>query len=256
VTLLLGASGVFGQLQEAMNTIWKVPPEPKGGILETIKDRFFSFTMVLGVGFLLLVSLVVSAGLASLDEFVNNLLPSFVIVAQIINLVVSMLIVTGLFAVVFKVVPDVAVSWHDVWIGAFVTAVLFTIGKWGISLYLAKSAPASSYGAAGSLIVILLWIYYSAQILFLGAEFTQVYANRFGSKIGADWAVEAAEVEAGANQPGQLSGGTVGPTPVRQVGVPDAVKPAARLVEGFHHLLVSVLAIPAAVLRSDRENSD
>lgn len=264
VTLLLGASGVFGQLQEAMNTIWEVPPDPKGGIIETIKDRFFSFTMVFGVGFLLLVSLVISAGLSTLDEYVNNLLPSFVIVAQILNIVVSLIIITLMFALIFKVIPDVAVSWHDVWIGAFVTAVLFTAGKWAISFYLSKSAPASSYGAAGSLIVILLWIYYSTQILFLGAEFTQVYANKFGSKIVADWATPEAAQTATASP--AAAAVTSSPRTVPNLRsnrarasqfehahpLPEPVKPVARLVKQFHHILVSVLAVPAAIVRPGR----
>lgn len=186
VTLLFGASGVFGQLHGAMNEIWEVEPKPGGGIMATIKERFFSFTMVLGVGFLLMVSLVVSSVLASLNEFVSNIIPSLVLLAQIVNFVVSFGVITVLFALIFKVVPDVKIEWHDVWIGALVTAFLFTVGKWAIGLYLGNSATSSTYGAAGSLIVILLWVYYSSQILFLGAEFTQVYANKFGSRIVAD----------------------------------------------------------------------
>ena len=269
-TLIFGASGVFGQLQEAMNKIWEVPPNPKGGIVETIKDRFFSFTMVFGVGFLLLVSLVVSAGLASIDEAINNLLPSLVILAQIINIVVSLAVITVMFALIFKVIPDVEVSWRDVWIGAFVTAALFTLGKWGISLYLSKSAPASSYGAAGSLIVILLWIYYSTQILFLGAEFTQVYANRFGSKIVADWAVpeESEADEPNSTSPSgrqvALPNGQTVPTSSlasqaysvnRSTELPETVKPVETAVRGYHHLLVSMLAIPAAILRLGRRDT-
>ncbi len=186
VTLILGASGVFGQLHGALNTIWEVKPKPGRGILGTIKDRFFSFTMVLGVGFLLMVSLMVSTVLAAFNEFVTNALPSLLILAQLINFVVSFGIITILFALIFKVVPDVRVAWRDVWVGALVTAFLFTVGKWAIGLYLGNSAPGSTYGAAGSLIVLLLWVYYSAQILFLGAEFTQVYANKYGSRIVAD----------------------------------------------------------------------
>ncbi|MBK8901987.1 MAG: YihY/virulence factor BrkB family protein [Anaerolineaceae bacterium] len=186
VTLLLGASGVFAELHNALNTIWEVEPKPGRGIWGTVKDRFFSFTMVLGVGFLLLVSLVISAALAAVNEFISGALPGLVILAQVINFLVSFGVVTGLFALIFKVVPDVKIAWRDVWIGALVTAFLFTIGKFAIGLYLGNSAPGSTYGAAGSLIVLLLWVYYSAQILFLGAEFTQVYANRFGSRIVAD----------------------------------------------------------------------
>ena len=184
--LLLGASGVFGQLQDALNTIWEVAPRPGRGIVGTITDRFFSFTMVLGVGFLLLVSLILSAALAALNEFVAGLIPSLTILAQIVNFLVSFGVITVLFALIFKIVPDVEIAWSDVWVGAIVTAFLFTVGKLAIGLYLGNSAVTSTYGAAGALVVILLWVYYSAQILFLGAEFTQVYANTYGSRIVAD----------------------------------------------------------------------
>jgi membrane protein len=183
--LLLGASGVFGQLQDALNTIWEVTTKPGRGIIGTIKDRFFSFTMVLGVGFLLLVSLVISAALAALDEFVVGLLPGAATLMQILNIFISLAAITLLFGLIYKYVPDVEISWGDVWIGALITALLFILGKFAIGLYLGNSGVASTYGAAGSLVVILLWIYYSAQILFLGAEFTQVYANQFGSRIVA-----------------------------------------------------------------------
>ncbi|MCA9917205.1 MAG: YihY/virulence factor BrkB family protein [Anaerolineales bacterium] len=186
VTLLLGASGVFGALHSALNTIWEVQPKPGRGILGTLKDRFLSFTMVLGVGFLLMVSLILSSVLAAFSDFVNNALPSLVILAQLINFIVSFGIITILFGLIYKVVPDVKIAWQDVAIGAVVTSLLFTIGKFAIGLYLGNSAPGSTYGAAGSLIVLLLWVYYSAQILFFGAEFTQVYANKFGSRIVAD----------------------------------------------------------------------
>lgn len=271
--LLFGASGVFGQLQEAMNTIWDVPPQPNGGILEVVKDRFFSFTMVFGVGFLLLVSLVVSAALSSLNEFVNNILPGLLLLAQIINIVVSIGVITVLFALIFKVVPDVEVDWRDVWIGALVTAVLFTAGKWGISFYLSKSAPASSYGAAGSLIVILLWIYYSAQILFLGAEFTQVYANRFGSKIVADW--EAEETATETTMPGRRAAVPEGQTALSPTTpaveaefasaalnqgriraaatLPEEIRPLARLIKKFHQVLIFIFAIAAAVIQAGQK---
>jgi membrane protein len=185
-TLLLGASGVFGELHNALNAIWEVQAKPGRGIWGTIKDRFFSFTLVLGVGFLLLVSLIISAGLAAVNEFISGVMPGLVILAQVINFLVSFGVVTLLFGLIYKVVPDVKIAWRDVWVGALVTAFLFTVGKFAIGLYLGNSAPGSTYGAAGSLIVLLLWVYYSAQILFFGAEFTQVYANRFGSRIVAD----------------------------------------------------------------------
>jgi len=181
-TLLLGAGGVFGQLQDALNTVWGVEPKPRG-ILGTIKDRFFSFTMVVGAGFLLLVSLIISAALAALNNFLTGLLPDAVFVLQIINFLVSFGVVTLIFALIFKVLPDVEIQLSDVWIGAAFTAILFTIGKTLIGLYLGNSGVASTYGAAGSLVIIILWVYYSAQILLYGAEFTQVYARRYGSQI-------------------------------------------------------------------------
>lgn len=183
-TLLFGASGVFGQLQEAMNTIWDVAPRPDRGIMGTVKDRFVSFTMVLGIGFLLLVSLVLSAALSLVGNFLEGLIPGgAVIIMRIVNLVISLGVTTLLFALIFKVIPDVEIRWRDVWVGALVTAILFTLGKEAISWYMGRFAPGSTYGAAGSLVVLLLWVYYSAQILFLGAEFTQVYAQRHGARL-------------------------------------------------------------------------
>lgn len=184
VTLLFGASGVFTQLQDAMNTIWEVEPKPKQGIIQTIKDRLFSFTLVLGAGFLLLVSLILSAALAAASQFLSGAAGNSALIGQLINTVVSFAVVVLLFALIFKIIPDVEVRWRDVWVGAVITALLFTIGKWAIGFYLGRAAPGSAYGAAGSLIVVLLWVYYSAQILFLGAEFTQVYAHQHGSRVG------------------------------------------------------------------------
>lgn len=189
-TLVFGASGVYGQLQEALNTIWEVEAAPGAGIWATIRKRFLSFTMVVGSGFLLLVSLLVSAALSAASEYFSNLLPGMDSLWQVLNLVASYAVVTLIFALVFKFLPDVEIEWGDVWIGAAVTALLFTIGKFLIGWYLGTSAPGSTYGGAGSLVVILLWVYYSAQILFFGAEFTQVYARHYGSRlVPADGAV-------------------------------------------------------------------
>lgn len=182
-TLLLGASGVFGQLQEALNAIWNVTPKKGRGVWGIIKARFFSFTMVLGTGFLLLTSLVVSAVLAAVGEFSLAALPGTEILWQAINQLVGLAIITGLFAVIFKYVPDAKVAWRDVWLGAAITAMLFTLGKLAIGLYLGHSAFSSTYGAAGSLVVLLVWVYYSAQILFFGAEFTQVYMRHRGGEM-------------------------------------------------------------------------
>jgi membrane protein len=181
--LLFGASGVFGQLQDALNTIWEVKPRPGRGLRGLLRDRFLSFTMVLGTGFLLLVSLALSALFAALGRLLTSALPLPEVALQVLNTIFSLGLTTLLFALIFKVIPDAKIAWRDVWIGSTITALLFTIGKLGIGLYLGKSTVASSFGAAASLAVLLVWIYYSAQILFLGAEFTQVYATRYGSHI-------------------------------------------------------------------------
>ncbi len=181
VTLVLGASGVFGQLQEALNTIWEVPAKAAGGIWHAIRERFLSFGMVLGVAFLLLVSLVISTGLAALGKFVGHAFPSLVILTTILSFLISWAVISTLFAVIFKYLPDAEIAWKDVWIGAFVTGLLFMVGQMLISLYIGHSAMASTYGAAASLLIILVWVYYSAQILLFGAEFTRVYAKQYGS---------------------------------------------------------------------------
>jgi membrane protein len=183
VTLLLGASGVFGQLQDSLNTIWEVEPKKGRGLWGFLRDRFLSMAMVMGVAFLLLVSLVVSATLSFIGSYAFAWLSQLQIVSQTLNMVISLAVFTGLFAMMFKYLPDVKIAWKDVWLGAAITAVFFTIGKFAIGLYLGHSALASSYGVAGSLIVLLVWVYYSAQIVFFGAEFTQVVANRYGKKI-------------------------------------------------------------------------
>lgn len=178
VTLLFGLWGVFGELQDALNTIWGVTSKPGRGVLGVIKERFWSFTMVVGIGFLLLVSLAASAGLAALGKFFSRLLPFPAAMLEATNALLSFVVITFMFAMIYKLLPDVTIAWRNVWTGAAVTAVLFTIGKTLIGLYLGRSTVASVYGAAGSLIVILLWVYYSAQIVFFGAEFTKVYARR------------------------------------------------------------------------------
>ncbi len=189
VTLVFGALGVFNELHNALNTIWEVEEEEetKSGFIEGLKKiifgRLLSFGMILGIGFLLLVSLVISAGISAMQETVGNAVPLSEILLQILNLVISIGVITVLFALIFKFLPDAEIAWRDVWLGAFVTALLFSLGKFLIGLYLGNSTVGSSFGAAGSLVLLLLWIYYSAQILLFGAEFTQIYANKFGSKI-------------------------------------------------------------------------
>jgi len=185
-TLLVGASGVFAQLQDALNTVWGIEAKQGGGIWALIKDRFLSFVAVLGTGFLLMVSLVVSAGLAAFGKFVSGWLPGPEALLQVANFIVSFGIITALFAMIFKLLPDAKIAWRDVWVGAAITSLLFTIGKFAIGMYLGKSDVGSAYGAAGSLVILLVWVYYSSQILLYGAEFTAVYANQYGSRIVSD----------------------------------------------------------------------
>jgi membrane protein len=183
VTLLLGATGVFAQLQDALNTIWEVAPRPGRSIWAMLRDRGWTFAMVLGIGLIFMLSLVISAVLSALNGALRDVTSGVPAIWQIVNQVVSFGLVTLLFALIFKYLPDVRINWGDVWAGAAFTALLFTIGKYLLGLYLGRSSVSSAYGAAGSLVVILLWIYYSAQILFLGAEFTQVYARQRGTRI-------------------------------------------------------------------------
>lgn len=181
LTLLWGSTNLFGQLQNSLNKIWDVEPKPGRGIWATVKARLLSFSMVLGVAFLLLVSFVISAVLSALSGIGQGWLPGVDWLWQIVNFVVSLGVITLLFAAIYKVLPDANVAWRDVWIGAGVTALLFTIGKTVLGLYLANAG--SAYGVAGSLVVFLLWVYYSTQILFFGAEFTQVYSRYYGKGI-------------------------------------------------------------------------
>lgn len=183
VTLMLGASGVFGQLKDALNTIWNVEKKKAGGVLGFVKERFLSMAMVLGIGFLLLVTLVLDTAIAAMGGYVSRFVGGEA-AANILSLVLSFAVAVVLFAAIFRILPDLRIAWRDVWLGAAITAVLFVVGKWGLGIYLGKAAPGSAYGAAGSLVILLIWVYWSAQILFLGAEFTQVYARRFGSLKG------------------------------------------------------------------------
>ncbi len=186
VVLLFGASGVFGELQSALNTVWEVAPKPGRGIWGLVKDRFFSFTLVIGVAFLLLVSLVVSAALTWAGQVFSSTLPGGAAVWHVLNFLISLAVVTALFAVMFKAVPDAKIRWRDVWVGAGVTALLFTLGKLLLGLYLGSAGVSSAYGAAGSIVALVIWVYYSSQVLLIGAEFTEVYARLFGSKIVPD----------------------------------------------------------------------
>jgi membrane protein len=184
--LLLGATGVFTELQDSLNTIWEVQPKPGRGVKNIFRQRILSFGMVLGIGFLLLVSLVISTVLSALVTYFGSLLPSVSFLWQIFNFVISFVITTLLFGLIFKVLPDVRITWSDVLVGAIITSILFSIGRYLLGQYLGNSGFTSTYGAAGSVVVILAWVYYTAQILFFGAEFTQVYARRYGRRIVPD----------------------------------------------------------------------
>lgn len=183
VVLIFGASGVFAELQNSLNTIWNVEPKPNQGVGYFVQKRLLSFSMILVIGFLLLVSLVVSTALSGFGGYLDQWLAGL---GWVLNFTISIAVITALFAAIFKYLPDAHIAWKDVIVGGFITALLFTVGKYLLGLYLGNSSFSSTYGAAGSLVVLLAWVYYSAQILFFGAEFTQVYARRFGSQITPD----------------------------------------------------------------------
>jgi membrane protein len=183
VTLGLGATGVVIELQDALNTVWKVIPKPGRGIKGLVRDRLLSVAVVIGFGFLLIVSLVASAGLAAVGKVVHGWVPGWVVVGYLLNYGLSIGVIGVMLAMMFKFLPDVEIAWRDVWIGAAATSVLFHLGKYLIGLYVGRASVASSFGAAGSLAILLVWIYYTSQLILLGAEFTRVFANRFGSHV-------------------------------------------------------------------------
>ena len=183
---LFGASGVFGQLQNALNIIWGVKSKPRGSIWGFVRSRFLSFALIAGIGFLLLVSLVIEAGIKSLSHYLQSILPGALTIIIPIYLTFDFVIVTAVFAMIFRILPNAVIRWRDVWTGAVLTAILFLIGKWALGIYLGSGTAASAYGAASSLITLLLWVYYSSQILLFGAEFTQVYARICGAEIRPD----------------------------------------------------------------------
>jgi membrane protein len=200
-TLFVGATGVFVQLQDALNQIWGVRRTAGRGLRNFIKDRLLSFVLIVGIGFLLLVSLVLSAGLSALGKFMVGLLPAQANLWQGLNFVVSFGVITLLFAMIFKVLPDVKLAWRDVWLGAMITALLFNLGKFLLGLYLGRSSVTSAYGAASSLVIVLLWVYYSAQILFFGAKFTQIYSTRYGSHLEPVPGAEAVTLKEVVSEP-------------------------------------------------------
>ena len=183
---LFGASGVFGQLQDALNTIWGVKAKPGGGIWAFLRSRFLSFAMVGGICFLLLVSLTLESVLKGFSHYIQGVLPGGIVIAMAVYWIFDLAVIILLFAIIFKFLPDAKIQWRDVWIGAAMTAIFFAIGKWALGLYLGSGSAASAYGAASSLITLLLWVYYSSQILLFGAEFTQVYASQAGRGIAPD----------------------------------------------------------------------
>jgi len=183
VLLLVGATTVFGELQDALDRIWRAPARDRsGGLLGLVRARVLSFGMILGIAFLLIVSLVFGAATAALGKWWSGAFGNWEVLAHSVNIVVGFAVTTVGFAMIYKLMPRVRVQWHDVWLGAAVTALLFTIGRFLIGLYIGKSGIASGFGAAASIIVIFVWVYYSAQIFLLGAEFTWIYAHVFGSK--------------------------------------------------------------------------
>ncbi len=201
VTLLLGAMGIFGQLKDALNTIWEVEPAEGGGIMGAVKKNGLSFIMVLGAGLLLLASMLVNTLLAALGPFISQHIPGGALLWNIVNYVVTLALISVVFAAIFKFLPDARIDWKDALIGGAVTSLLFFLGQFALGLYFGFAKPGSAFGAAASLVIILVWIYYSAQILFLGAEFTQVYAGRYGEGIqpqpGARFVTEDARAQQG-----------------------------------------------------------
>lgn len=180
--LLVGASTVFGELQTSLDRIWKVPAKADSGIWNLVRARLLSFGMIMGIGFLLMVSLIFSAGLSAISKWWSPVFTGWIVVAGVFNFVFSFLLTTGMFAMIYKIMPRANIRWSEVWVGAAITAALFTMGKWLIGIYIGRSAIASGYGAAGSILALLVWIYYSAQIFLMGAEFTWAYSHIFGSR--------------------------------------------------------------------------
>jgi membrane protein len=201
ITLFIAATGVFAEVQDSINLIWGLKPKPKKSWLKMLVNRLLSFSVIVSLGFILLVSLILNGLIEALMDRLQSRFPDLtVLMLYIINLVITFAVTTSLFAIIFKVLPDAIIKWKDVMIGAMVTAVLFMLGKFGITFYISKSDVGSTYGAAGSLVILLLWVYYSAIILYFGAEFTKAYATAFGAHIHpnhyAVW-VKNVEVEEG-----------------------------------------------------------
>jgi membrane protein len=249
ITLLFGAIGAFSQLQGALDAIWDVEDKPrKGGIFGIVRSYLLNFGMVIFVGFLLLVSLILTTVLSAAGQFLGNFIQTG-LVLQIVNLVVGFIVITLLFALIYKVLPRAEVAWRDVWIGAAFTAVLFSIGRFALSFYLAQSSTASAYGAAGSFVVILLWVYYSAQILLFGAEFTQVFSSRFGTRYKQGYVLKGTKGAAAGAIPRERA-----IVPVASPVSPPAAQPPRRAAFPAAVIMsVGVVALSAiaAILTSD-----
>jgi membrane protein len=226
VTLVAGATGVMLELQSALNTVWHVTPKPGRGIKGVLKDRTIGLALLISLGFLMIVSLGASAALAGFGHLLERLMPGAAVLGFILNLSLSLALISGFFALLLKVLPDAEIAWRDVWIGSVVTSVLFHIGKVAIGLYLGHASVTSAFGAAGSLAVLLVWVYYTSQIVLLGAAFTRVYAERFGSHVRPDEdAVPAAsepQARIAAESALKTNGGTAGRSAHGRLGEPGA----------------------------------
>ncbi|MEO7932209.1 MAG: YihY/virulence factor BrkB family protein [Chthoniobacterales bacterium] len=248
LTLLLGASGVFGQLKDALNTIWEVKPKSGFGVMGFIKERLLNFGMVLVIGFLLLTSLLLTTAITALTNFCNTILQLPPVIWGAISFVFSFGLVTVLFALIFKVLPDVQVKWRNVWIGAVVTAGLFELGKLGLAFYLGRESTASSYGAAGAVVLLLLWVYYTSCILFLGAEFTQVYAKATGDNIQPSPHAEPISAASRAQQ--GLTPPSVHETPKPEIRIISVPQPLGFKVENAVLLAAAIGLLAGFVTRS------
>ena len=262
VMLLIGATGVFVQLQDSLNEIWEVKPKPGQGIMGFIRHRMLSFAMILGVGFLLLTSLLLSAALSAVGKYFSHMIGDMNILFQALHIGVSFGVITLLFALMFKYVPDAKISWKDVWFGAVVTTLLFTVGKFALGLYLGKSSVVSTYAAAGALLIVLLWVYYSAQIVFFGAEITQAYARAMGRGVHPSEHAErdeekALQAEAKANdrERKKLAKGKSSdllPEPVYAMQSGGKMRHAAKTFGGIVLLIAALIPLEKKLQRSSK----
>jgi membrane protein len=251
VALVIGATTVFAELQSALDRIWRAPARETGGIWRLLRARFLSFGLVLGIGFLLIASLIVSAALAAFGRWWAPLFGGWEVLAQVANFAVSFSLITAAFAMIYKYMPRVHIAWRDVWIGAAVTALLFTIGKFAIGLYIGKTEIASAYGAAGALAVLLIWVYYSAAIFLMGAEFTWVYAHAHGSRQGQPREAAAAPVPRRDDTGAETVAGAAFGTPARRLQrSPAAVAQRSTPMRGVWRIAGLALAL-AYAMRSD-----